>query len=161
MLQNKAASVAVEVIMKSNPSPVDMPKKDQTSNRVSPSVSTKHPSQTNPHHCHPSLSLEAWMVPLPRRGPSAGLNDQTGEATCEVASPPPLSQMQGAATRCDAIAAAACAGAARGRRCVYMDGRGGRSPRPIYQNPMPRRPGIHQVAKLAGGGGGIEMAWFP
>ena len=36
----------------------------------------------------------------------------------------------GVATGRDVIAAAA--GAARGRRCVYMDGRGGRSPCPKY-----------------------------
>ena len=48
--------------------------------------------------------------------------------TCEISSPPPLSRIQSVATGRDAIGSAA--GAARGRRCVYMDCRGGRGPRP-------------------------------
>ena len=45
-------------------------------------------------------------------------------------SPSLLSQMQGVASGRDVIAAAA--GAARGWRCVYIDGHGGCSPRPKY-----------------------------
>ena len=45
-------------------------------------------------------------------------------------SPPPLSQIQGVATRRDVMATAA--GAAWGRRCVYMDGHSGCSRRPKY-----------------------------
>ena len=60
-------------------------------------------------------------------------------------SPPPLSQIQSVATGRDAIGAAA--GAARGRRYFYMNGRGGRSRCPEYPKTIPGWPGIPQVEK--------------
>ena len=67
-------------------------------------------------------------------------------------STPPLSQIQGAATGRDAIGSAA--GAARGRRYFYMDGRGGRSRCPECPKTIPVRPGmpIPQLAKCDEGG---------
>ena len=78
----------------------------------------------------------------PAGGPGAAL---MLERTSPETSPPPLSQMQGVATGRDVIASAA--GAALGRRCFYMDGRGGRSRCPKYLNTIPGRPGIPQVGK--------------
>ena len=65
-------------------------------------------------------------------------------------SPPPLSQIQSVATGRDAIGSAA--GAARGRRYFYMNGRGGRSRCPECPKPIPGWPGIPQVEKRADGG---------
>ena len=71
--------------------------------------------------------------------------DEPGEWGLKSASPPPLSQIQSVATGRDAIGSAA--GAARGRRYFYMNGRGGRSRCPEYPKTIPGWPGIPQVEK--------------